>query len=75
MEAILYELHILEQQGFKPTRILVSPIMLETLKCSHELVTGYPLPTPFREGMFNGLPFMTVDSLTTLFEIAVQPTR
>lgn len=75
MEAIMYELQVLEQQGFKPTRILVSPIMLETLKRSHELLTGYPLPMKFREGTFNGLPFITVDSLTTLFEIAVQPTR
>lgn len=75
MEAIMYELNFLRQLGLEPTRILLAPCMLEVLKRSHELVTGFPLPIGFREGTFSGLPFMTVDTLTVNFEIAVNPTR
>lgn len=75
MEAIMYELTLLRQLGLEPTRILLAPHMLEVFKRSHELVTGYPLPIGFRAGIFRGLPFMTVDTLTANFEIAVKPTR
>ena len=74
MQAIMYELLHLQQNGYTPTRILVTLETLEAMVTEHLQLQGISVWYG-RLGTFNGLPVIPVQDLPTNFEIAVQPTR
>lgn len=73
MQAIMYELLRLQQDGYTPTRILVTQETLEAMASEHLQLQGIYIGSG--SGTFNGLPVLPVRGLSTNFEIAVQPTR